>query len=263
MELNDNNYYSIEADREYLSYSQYKNFLSCEAAALARLDGWKEPKSTALLVGSYVHAAIEGDKAIKKFKTENPEIFTQKGDLRSEFRQANLMIDTICNDKLMQMSLEGQKEVIVTGEFAGAVWKCKLDNLNQEKGFFSDLKTCASLSDKVWNNEKRAYISFVEAYGYIGQMALYKEIICQSIGEYDPFMAIVTKENPPDKLVISFDPKLLECELDKIRYNLSHVMGVKCGKLEPLSCGKCAYCRENKKLSRVYDFSEIYDLYWN
>jgi hypothetical protein len=262
MELNESNYYSLEADREFMSYSQYKNFLSCEAAAVARLDGWKEPKSTALLVGSYVHAAIEGDKAIEKFKSDNPEIFTQKGDLKAEFGQANLMIDTIRNDRLMQISLEGQKEVILTGEFGRVIWKCKLDNLNREKGFFSDLKTCQSLSEKVWDNEKRAYVSFIEAYGYIGQMALYQEISRQ-IGELDPFMAIVTKENPPDKLVISFSPELLEDEFDKIKDNLPRVMDVKCGKLEPLSCGKCAYCRESKKLSRVYDFNEIYDLYWN
>jgi hypothetical protein len=262
MELNDDNYYSNDADRAYMSYSQYKGFLNCEAAAMAKLSGWNQPKSTALLVGSYVHAANEGDTALKKFKDENPEIFTQKGTLKSEYRQAELMIETIKNDQLIQIALEGQKEIILTAEFAGTMWKSKLDNLNVKKGFFSDLKTCHNLSGKEWDNEKRAYVSFIEAYGYIGQMALYQEIARQHYGHLDPFMAIVTKEAPPDKIVISFSPELLEEELEKIRQNLPHILEVKNGLIKPEPCGKCAYCRESKQLSRVYDFDEIYNLYW-
>jgi hypothetical protein len=260
VELNDANYYSNDADRAYMSYSQYKGFLNCEAAAMAKLNGWNQPKSTALLVGSYVHAANEG--TLEKFKDKNPEIFTQKGTLRSEYQCADLMIETVKSDRLMQISLEGQKEVILTGEFGGVKWKCKLDNLNAEKGFFSDLKTCRSLSEKVWDNEKRAYINSIEAYGYIGQMAIYQEIARQHYGHLDPFMAIVTKEAPPDKIVISFSPELLEEELEKIRQNLPHILEVKNGLIKPEPCGKCAYCRESKQLSRVYDFDEIYNLYW-
>jgi hypothetical protein len=261
MELNDNNYYFSAADLEYMSYSQYKGFLQCESAAMAKLGGWQPPKSTALLVGSYTHTAFEGAAALEKFKVENPEIFLKNGDLKAEYRQANTMISAIQNDRLMMISLKGQKEVIVTGEFGGVKWKCKLDVLNVEKGFFSDLKTCRSLSEKVWDNEKRAYISSIEAYGYIGQMAIYQEIARQHYGHLDPFMAIVTKENPPDKIVISFSPERLEEELEKIRQNLPHILEVKNGLVKPEPCGKCAYCRESKQLSRVYDFDEIYNLY--
>jgi len=159
------------------------------------------------------------------------------------------------------ISLEGQKEVILVGDYAGARWKCKVDNLNTEKGFFSDLKTCQSLSEKVWDNDNRVYVSFIEAYGYIGQLALYQKIIEQNYGTFDPYLTVVTKETPPDKAVITFNPDRLSDDLAYVEKRMSHILDVKNGRVAPVSCGKCAYCREVKQLSRVYDYDEIYEMY--
>ncbi|WP_313264456.1 PD-(D/E)XK nuclease-like domain-containing protein, partial [Enterococcus sp.] len=54
IKLNDDNYYDNEADWQYMSVSQYKNFLKCPAAALAKLKGDWQPSSDpiALLVGN-------------------------------------------------------------------------------------------------------------------------------------------------------------------------------------------------------------------
>ena len=69
MLLTSENYYSREANEEYLSVSQYKDFMGtygkpgCEEYALAKLNGtWVEAMedSTALMVGSYVDAHFEG-----------------------------------------------------------------------------------------------------------------------------------------------------------------------------------------------------------
>ena len=52
MILNAGNYYSLEADRAYLSVSQVKRFIECEAAAKDALCSPQyEEKSAALLVG--------------------------------------------------------------------------------------------------------------------------------------------------------------------------------------------------------------------
>lgn len=73
MLLTSENYYSTEADKEYLSVSQYKNFVGslgrpgCEAYALAKLnEEWVEnmEDSDALMVGSYVDAHFEGRLAL-------------------------------------------------------------------------------------------------------------------------------------------------------------------------------------------------------
>ena len=67
MILTAENYYSQEANREYLSVSQYKDFcgslgkIPCEAQALAKLNGeWEMEETTSMLVGSYVDAHFEG-----------------------------------------------------------------------------------------------------------------------------------------------------------------------------------------------------------
>lgn len=65
MELTAENYYSPEANAEYMSVSQFKSFagtdgkLACEAEAMAELRGeWEMKKTTALMVGSYVDSYL-------------------------------------------------------------------------------------------------------------------------------------------------------------------------------------------------------------
>ena len=73
MKLTNENYFSKEADMEYMSVSQFKAFEQCEAAALASVKGeWERTKTTALLVGSYVDAHFEGTLDVfKSAKSRN------------------------------------------------------------------------------------------------------------------------------------------------------------------------------------------------
>ena len=79
IKLNDDNYYGNEADWQYMSVSQYKNFLKCPAAALAKLKGDWQPSSDpiALLVGNYVHSYFEDLTVHEKFKKEMIHFLTQ------------------------------------------------------------------------------------------------------------------------------------------------------------------------------------------
>ena len=98
MILTNENYFSKEADMEYMSVSQFKAFEQCEAAALASIKGeWEQPKTTALLVGSYVDAHFEG--TLDLFKAKNPEIFTKQGTLKAEYKQAEEIINRIESDE--------------------------------------------------------------------------------------------------------------------------------------------------------------------
>ena len=59
--INNYNYYSLETDRKYMSYSQYKSFIKCAYQAMGYLDGKiTYPKSDSMLIGSMVDAFIEG-----------------------------------------------------------------------------------------------------------------------------------------------------------------------------------------------------------
>ena len=78
MVLTAENYYSQEANEEYMSVSQFKDFcgtygkMPCEFTAMEKLKGrWEEPKSKALMVGSYVDSYFEG--TLYTFKKKNPD----------------------------------------------------------------------------------------------------------------------------------------------------------------------------------------------
>lgn len=97
MILTAENYYSKEADKEFMSVSQYKKFagclgrLGCEAKAMAELNGeWEDEKSTSMMVGSYVDAHFDG--TLDLFRAQNPEIFTKQGALKAEYRRAEEVI---------------------------------------------------------------------------------------------------------------------------------------------------------------------------
>ena len=93
MKLTESNYYSLEADKAYMSVSQFKSFLDCEARTIAKLNGEyvEEGNNTALLVGSFVDSSVEG--TLDKFKEENPQIFTQKGELKQTSRKPKKLCD--------------------------------------------------------------------------------------------------------------------------------------------------------------------------
>ncbi|MNW44144.1 hypothetical protein D3C74_213660 [compost metagenome] len=263
VKLNNRNYHSIEANQYYWSNSQYKEFLDCEARAMAKLRGWYEPPSDALLIGSYVHSYFESKEAFEEFKANTPELISSKGPtkgmLKSNYVIADQMIRTLENDPLCMFVLQGQKEVIMTMEFAGARWKVKLDCYNPERNRFSDIKTVQKIQKETWD-PNNGYVTFVEANGYVAQMSLYAETERRNKGRdgwIEPIIVAVSKEDPPDKAVISLDAYDIQRELDGIKDNMPRLIKVKSGMLEPTRCEKCRYCRETKQLNKIVHYSEL------
>ena len=262
MKLTDDNYYSQEANEHYMSVSQFKQGLECEARMVAELKGdYKRPFSKALIVGSYVHSYFEGFYQFNKFESDNKDlIFKKNGAKYSEFEQALAMIHTLDNDEFCMYALTGEKENIYTGELFGIQWKIKVDNINHEKLFFSDIKSAKGLRDRYWSNRFGRYVSFVEMYGYDIQMAIYQEIIRQNTGAvYLPYIVAVTKENVPDKAIIHFDEETLQSALEFASERIDSVSDAKRGEKKPIRCNKCEYCRLTKKLENVISMYELLD----
>lgn len=270
MELTQENYYSLEANREYMSYSQYKSFVECEAATMAELRGeYVRPASRPMFLGSYTHAWSEGAEAFKEFQELNASEITQKnGKKYADILTCDEMIASLEADPFAMHMLTGNKEVIVTAHFAGALWKAKMDVINDEFRRIVDLKTAQSLNKKEWSDAQRCYVSFVEHYGYVGQMAVYSELQRLWAGNrathgrkvsemrYDPYLVIVTKEDPPDKAVIEFDDVSIEQELEIVKGWMVRINQVKAGEIKPHACGKCPYCRSTKK-TEVMHFRDL------
>ncbi len=249
MILTNENYYSPEANREYMSVSQYKAFRTCEAMAMANLRGeWENPKTTALLVGSYVDSWFEGTLA--QFRANTPEIFKNDGYMKAAFIQAEDLIRFVQNDPKFMEYMAGEKQVIMTSKLFGTPWKIKIDSFHPGK-MIVDLKVMRSM-------ERIMGKSFVEQWGYDLQMAIYAEVVRKVTGmDLETYLAVVTKQDPPDKDVIHV-PRWRRVELlSEVERSMPRILAVKRGEVAPERCGVCEYCRATKMISEPIDFELV------
>lgn len=253
MILTSENYYSREADQEYLSVSQYKNFCGtpgrpgCEEQALALLNGgWERKETTSMLVGSYVDAHFEG--TLPLFRAHHPEIFTRTGDLRSDYRRAEEVINRIERDEYFMLHMQGQKQVIMTGEMFGAKWKIKMDSYFPGT-LIVDLKCMKSLREANWVKDS-GYMNFVTYWGYDIQGAVYQKIVEINTGKKLPVkIAAASKEEYPDIEVIQIEQSLMDAALEEVEQNVPKILALKAGEIEPLRCELCDYCRHTRVLT--------------
>lgn len=267
MQLNKSNYFSLEANRHYMSVSQFKGFITafggCEARSMAELAGeYERPEKGAFDEGHYIHAWNEGTLA--DYKAEHPEIYSSqgptKGQLKANYKHLNKMIEVLMNDPLVMKALDGQKEVIFTAELFGIPWKVMLDSYQPEIGIFADLKALKDIDGKWWNKEVQAYENFLDHYGYALQMAVYSRVEQLATGRTDPLlphMVIVTKQDPPDHEVLWFDYDLIEQQLSIIGNHIERVKAVKSGAAAPDRCEKCDYCRATKVIKQIKHYAEL------
>lgn len=255
IEISKENYYTPEADLNTFSVSQYKLFKQCEAKALAKVKGqYRQADNEAFLLGKYIHAWSEG--TLEQFKTDNPGLFISrgatKGQLKSTYQVADKMIKTLSEDKVCNNFLQGEKEVIIQGELFGVKWRGMVDILNINKGFFGDLKTTQGIY------KKYSGLNFIEQYGYIDQMAVYRELIKQQFGvDLVPYIIAVTKEDIPDKAVIRIDKGYTDNKLQEMEFYIERFQAIKEGKVKPVGCGVCDYCKSIKKVSKILILSDL------
>lgn len=261
MILTEENYYSPEANREYISVSQYKEFcgslgkIPCEAEAVAILnEEWAKPKTVSMMVGSYVDAHFEGTLDI--FKAKNPEIFTKKGELKAEYKKAEEIINRIERDEYFMKYMSGEKQVIMTGDIGGAKWKIKIDSYIPNVCIV-DLKVMKSIRETFWVRDT-GYMDFIQYWGYDLQGAVYQEIVRQNTGKTLPFfIAAASKESEPDIEIIGIDNDHLKEKIYEIEANVPKILALKNGEYDPIRCELCDYCRHTKVLSKPIHYSEL------
>ena len=104
MKLTQRNYYGAKASQEYMSVSQFKDFLKCPAMAMAKLNGEYEPeRGRALLLGSLVDEMLTGTKKSQdQFIEENrSELFKKNGDPYADVEQAMETVERVRKQPLM------------------------------------------------------------------------------------------------------------------------------------------------------------------
>lgn len=272
LKLTDANYYSQEANWQYMSASQFKAFKKCPAAALAELKGeWGRKDSTALLVGSYVDAYFSGE--LEQFKADHPEIFKKDGTLKADFEKAQAICERLDRDELARRLLSGRHQTIKTGQIAGVDYKAKFDSLLNARQveaickkfpeirslvpfggpMIVDLK-CMKDFETVWDEDAGERVSFIEYWGYDTQGAIYQKLD----GRMAPFVIVgATKEAETDIGAFYIPDEDLAFALSEVEALSPRYAAIKRGEIEPEGCGKCAYCRNTKRLSSIKHYKQI------
>lgn len=273
--LNEDNYYTKEIDQYYCSASQYKAWLDCPAKMLAELDGeYEREPTTALLVGGYVDAAIEG--TLDDYKAKHPEMFKKDGTLKADFTKAEEAVARIKQDKLFQLMLDGKKQVIVKSVIQGVPFKGKLDVvLSKAKcqqivkafpemaqcgmdefcdGAIVDLKYVKDFDD-VWDEEQHKKVPFIEYWHYDAQLAIYQRLYYITTGKILPcYIAAITKQDNPDIQIFYIPQEVLDEQLALVAEEAPKIQVAKKTRVRPEGCGHCDYCRSHKKLTTAVDY---------
>lgn len=223
-------------------------------------------------MGNFIHSYFQSKEAHEAF-CQQPEakkdIFKygkpEKGMKVAYEVQAASMINALKKQSLFSLydaGNEKNKEVIVTGNLYGHLWKGKIDSLSLDDGYFCDLKTVDDFHKGHWDPEISQKVNFIEARGYYLQMAVYQQLIYQQFGKIcQPFIFAVSKQTPPDVMAIDFnsptDSYLMEQSLQQINGDQNHFWHVMMGEEEPKRCGHCEYCRKTQKLTGFVHASDI------
>lgn len=288
LQLTENNYYSTAADLEYFSVSQYKSFMRCEAATMAELKGEYEADSnnTALLVGGYVDAAIEG--TLDKFKEENPDIFTTKKVLAlndEEMIKHHPEWFTKSGRLKAEMSMKKIEEAepsYIKTEYVGLkseyikaeeiIEKLTADEtcmkfLSGEKqviltfemfGAWWKVKLDSFVRDKCIADLKAARdIEGLPKWRYDIQGAVYqKGVELNDLGKLPFYLVVATKEAVTELGIFQIPQSTLDLALGEVEENMPHLIEVKSGKIEPTRCEKCDYCKRTRKTT-IRNYNEL------
>ena len=276
MNLTFDNYYSPEADMEYMSCSQYQGFLECEAKQLAKIQSrWREEPSEAFIVGNYFHTYFESPEAHIQFcDSHSMDIYKTRTDKKTgevkftgekyaAYAKADIMIDAVRKDKFIQLFIDmpGQNEVIMTGTLFGVPWRIRIDKYAPDYNgnrFIIDWKTAANIYETKYNPATKEHETFIDYYGYSMRAAVYSEIEKQSTGNETAAQFIiiaVSKQDYPDKEVLSLNHRdKWDLELEKIKQKIFNIQRLKKGEMLPLRCGLCDYCRATKQLKKIREF---------
>ena len=272
LKLTDENYYSQEANWEYMSASQFKSFRKCEAAAMAELRGeWGRKETSALMVGSYVDAYFSNE--LDQFKAAHPELFKRAGSLKAEYVNAQAIAERLNRDELARMLLSGKHQVIKTGRIAGVWYKTKADSLLTSRQVEAICKKFPTVNDLVpfggpiivdlkcmkdfnpiWDEDAHEKVSFINFWGYDIQGAIYQKVD----NRMAPFVIVgVTKEAEPDIIAVHVPDEDLSFAMAEVEALSPRYAAIKKGEISPVGCGKCGYCRSVKRLEGITHYKKI------
>ena len=240
-QITEENYHSKECDKAYMSFHTWAAFHGtlgvpqCEARAIA-----------------------------EQYKSEHPEMFVSKGDRKGLLQKKYIICDTMIErckkDELFMDSISGEHQAILVCMLCGVPFKCKIDSLVRGKAIV-DLKTTREMHKQFYIPDF-GHVDFISYYGYVYQLAFYREAVKQLFDETLPcFIAPVSKSEYPEiKLVHIDDVSLFDAwtEIENSFENGS-IVEVWKGNIEPIRCNKpeCHYCMSTEVLTEPINYKDL------
>lgn len=248
--LTNENYFNLENELKYFGSSQFKNFIDCEASALAQIRGeYVREKTDAMLVGSYVDAHFE--QTLDLFKAQNPSIFTKNGELKANFKLAEDIINRIEKDEMFMKYMSGEKQVIKTGKLFNYDFKIKIDSYHPGKCIV-DLKIMKDF-EPIFTAD-RGRLHFIEAWRYDFQAAIYQAIEGNKL---PVIIAAATKQKDAiDIELFKIPQQKIDSALKIIEAYIDRFADIKKGIIEPTRCEKCTHCRKTKVLKTIREYED-------
>ena len=188
LKLNLDNYYSKQANIDYMSVSQLKDFIFCPRYALAKIFGeYVEPKTEPLLIGGYVDGYYSD--RLEQYIENTPDLLDKRKKEKCVRQgivdQAQDCINAIENDTFFKSELKGIKQEILTGVINGVDFKGALDFDDEDD--ITDLKCVASIRELSWNDKLRKKTNFIINNEYDLQGAIYQELARQKYNKRKAF----------------------------------------------------------------------------
>ena len=281
MELTRENYYSIEANRAYMSNSQWGDWQKCEAAARAQhviggdpdrpgtvtdAGGYCPPDKDYFVLGRWMHEMVLQSPGWRQAADDLSHLTLgrsgvmrlKKGDWNQSGELCQRMLKRWQQETDLHGLLAGEKEVMLTGSIAGIPWRCAIDSLDVPRRLVGDLKTPRSVAADWVNTRldswadgspKRVKVPWYEVHNYPRQLAgVYRYMAWLHTGEWlDPTIVAIVKYPEPVVRAYGWSEEQVkargEWELERIKERMPRVVAVRDGDAEPTRCGECQYCR--------------------
>lgn len=205
---------------------------------------------------------LKSTMSMKKIEEADPEcLVTRVKGLKSDYVMANKMIARCRECEKFMWYMSGEKQRIFTGIIEGIPFKGKIDSYKPAgQPIIVDLKTTKDVH-KMSFVPDLGHIDFVTYYGYVFQLAIYKELVRQCTGEScDCFITAVSKNKHPERKIIGIDGSELFDGLSTVKSSLAGSLPkVWRGEIQPTRCERpsCPYCLDTEKVTEVVDHRDL------
>lgn len=256
MILTPENYHSPEARAAYISSSDIKLAVGCEAMWAAQARGlYQRPENTsAFAYGHLFEVALTG--GANAYIEAHPELTLSrggnKGQLRAAYAGALELAAAVGKSPFLSRLIDRcRKQVILTGRLCGMPVRVMMDLLDED-GSIYDLKSARDFR-AVWDEGREAYLEWWAVYHYPVQLWVYREIARQN-GLTVPQVGIIAGSKADmDVQAIRFGPDTMQAAEADARYTLRRMAAIRTGDA-PDACGRCEWCLSQK---RITEFEEV------